>query len=80
MSVDERVAAASRTHDRLRALLLEHFAREPIDQLATALSYELTSLTATVAATEDDAINTLTALAAGQVWQVRTFGVGKPHP
>lgn len=80
MSPDDRLVAVNELTIRLRRILQVHFGFVPADALATALTYELTSIIANAAATRADAIAAVTAFAETQVDQIRAFGVGKPHP
>lgn len=74
------VDAAADLHDRVRAMLVREFAREPALALATALAYELASITATVSESTAEAADVIMALSTTMLEQINAFGVGKPHP
>ena len=71
---------AMELHERLSAFLLASMPLEPADLIATALTYELTSLLASAAETEAEAIAALRLACKVAEKQIRAFGVGRPHP
>jgi hypothetical protein len=77
---DGRTIATAALHAELRAVLKAHFARAPMHELATALTYEAASIAATLASSEAQACDVLAGLHRAQIAQVHAFGVGAPHP
>jgi hypothetical protein len=64
----------------LRVFLLETMPFEAPDSIASALMYELVSITAAMADTEEQARALLGDWLANAEAQIKTFGVGRPHP
>ena len=67
-------------HERLRDWLIATMPQEAPDVIAFALMYEVTSIVATIAMTERDAITMIRRASAIAEEQIARFGVGAPHP
>lgn len=65
---------------RLRRFLFAEMPLEPPDSIVAAMMYELASITAAMSDTEEQARALLGDLLANAEQQIKTFGVGKPHP
>jgi hypothetical protein len=81
---DLRTAAAAEhgaaVHVRLRDLLKKEFGQEQALILAGAMFYEVTSIVATMSATEDQAYRLIRDSLDVAEEQIDKYGVGKPHP
>lgn len=65
---------------QLRVFLLERMPLEAPDLIGCALMYELVSIVASMADTEEQARALLGDWMAIAEKQIQTYGVGKPHP
>lgn len=74
------VARTVELHRLLRRVLTLTMGTESSLTVAGALMYELASLAACDADSEADAVTLIDAWAATAKRQIRTFGVGHPHP
>jgi len=67
-------------HRQLRAFLITTMSHESPETIAMALMYEVASLAATVASTDDDAHALIDAVVAVAHEQIDALGIGGPHP
>lgn len=79
MPVD-RSLIVDQLHADLRAVLLAKFYQVPMDIMAALLAYELTSILATKAGNQLQAVEAITLFKNVMCEQVRTHGVGRAHP
>jgi len=78
--VDREVIEAANLHQQLRDVLIAAFPRASAQAIAAALYYELVSTIAMGTESKADALKLLDSWHETGREQIRTFGVGKPHP
>lgn len=74
------VARGAVLHRQLRAWILATWPDEPTQIVASALMYEVISLIACVAESDDEAETMLACFHGDARAQLAAFGVGRPHP
>ena len=77
---DERATHVTELHRLLRRFLVAELGREPAPVLVVALMYEVSSIVASLAATQEDARSMLVELFEVAALQVKELGVGRAHP
>ena len=80
MLPDRSTAHVVELQRRLRAFLIATMPHEAPDSIAVALLYEIVSITAAMADTEEAARALLRDWIVIAEQQISTYGVGSPHP